>query len=177
VFYLKIFFIIAAAIVLDSLIPTFWPPFRYVDLPLLVTIYCGLMRDPVTGMVSGYIAGFGGDVAPGAGPVIGVGGFSKTIIGFLVASVAFRFSLEGPLIRVAVIAISSLVNSALYIGLHNLMQQSVTEESSAGALGIKVLFEAAANVVTGVVLFFALDKLFPEQAKRGQMRVQRRFYD
>lgn len=176
-FYLKIILVIAVAIILESFISRYWAPFRYVDLALLVTIYFALMRDPVTGMVTGYVAGFGADLAPGAGPVIGVGGFSKTLIGFLIASIAVRFTLEGPLVRVIVIALSSLVDSALFIGLHNLMGQSLTSEATPQVLAMKILFGAAANVVLGAALFWVLDRVFPEQSRRGQMRVQRRFYD
>jgi hypothetical protein len=42
---------------------------------------------------------------------------------------------------------------------------------------MRVAFEAAANLILGVVLFWLFDKLFPEQAASGQMRVRRRFYD
>mgnify|MGYP000967729059 CR=1 FL=1 len=65
--------------------------------------------------------------------------------------------------------------SALFIGLHNLMGQSLTSEATPQVLAMKVLFGAAANVVLGAALFWVLDRVFPEQSRRGQMRVQRRF--
>jgi rod shape-determining protein MreD len=177
VFYLKLIFLIAVAVAVESLVPKYWEAFRYVDLPLLVTVYFGLMRDPVLGMLAGYAAGLSGDLAPGSGPIIGVGGFSKTIIGFLVASVAVRFALEGPLVRVLVIALSSLVNSGLFLGLNELMDQGVTGEATSAQLAMKVAFETAANLIFGVIAFWLFDKLFPENAPGGAMRVRRRFYD
>lgn len=176
-FYLKLIFLIAAAVAVESLVPKYWEAFGYVDLPLLVTVYFGLMRDPVLGMLTGYGAGLCGDLAPGSGPILGIGGFSKTIIGFLVASIAVRFSLEGPLTRVLVIALSSLVNSALFLGLNELMDQGVTSESTPAQLTMKVALEAAANLIFGVIVFWLFDKIFPENAPGGAMRVRRRFYD
>ena len=176
-FYLKLINILFAAVTVESLLSRYWGPFSYVDLPLIVTVYFALMRDPVLGMLTGYAAGLSGDLAPGSDPIIGVGGFSKTIIGFLVATVAVRFSLEGPLVRVIVIGLSSVVNSVLFIGLHNLMGARLTDEISPERIALKVAFEAAANLVLGVLLFWVFDKLFPEHAASGQMRVRRRFYD
>jgi rod shape-determining protein MreD len=177
VFYLKIIVVIAVAVVLQGFGPRFWSPFRFVDLALLVTIYFALMRDPVTGMVTGYVAGFGSDLGSASGPILGVGGFSKTVIGFLIASVAVRFTLEGPLVRIVVIALSTLVDRAMFVGLHAMVGMSLTDETTPQVLAMKFLFSAAANVVLGVILFWILDRVFPEQSKRGQMRVQRRFYD
>ena len=176
-FYVKLISILFVAVTVESLLPQYWAPFRYVDLPLIVTIYFALMRDPVLGMLTGYAAGLSGDLAPGSDPIIGVGGFSKTIIGFLIATVAVRFSLEGPLVRVVVIGLSSVVNSVLFVGLHNLMGARLTDELSPERVAMRIAFEAAANLIIGVMLFWVMDKLFPEHAASGQMRVRRRFYD
>lgn len=175
--YLKLIIAVAVAVVLEGYVPNYWAAFRYVDLFLLVTLYFALMRDPVVGMVAGYVAGFCGDLAPGAGPIIGVGGFSKTLIGFVVATVAVRFSLEGPLLRVVVIAVSSIVNTLLYVGLHGLMRNPLADASTTENAVMIVAFEAAANLVFGVIIFWIFDKLFPENAAGSQMRVRRRFYD
>ena len=176
-FYFKLILVVTVAIVLEGFVPNYWEAFRYVDLPLLVTVYFALMRDPLVGMLTGYGAGFGADLAPGSAPMIGVGGFSKTLIGFLVATVAVRFSLEGPLTRVLVIGLSSLANSALFIGLYDIMDQKLTSEMTPERVAMKVAFEAAANLVFGVLLFWLFDKIFPENAPGGAMRVRRRFYD
>lgn len=176
-FYLKLILVVTLAIALESFVPRYWEPFRYVDLPLIVTLYFSLMRDPFLGMLTGYGAGLAGDLAPGSGPLVGVGGFSKTIIGFVVATVAVRFSLEGPLVRILIIGVSSVVNSMLYIGLYNLMDKSITGDLAPERVAMKVAFETAGNLVAGVILFWLLDKVFPEQAASGQMRVRRRFYD
>jgi rod shape-determining protein MreD len=177
VFYLKLILVVVIAIVLEGLASKYWEPFRYVDLPLLVTIYFGLMRDPILGMFTGYGAGLGGDVGAASGPVVGVGGFSKTLIGFLIATIAVRFALEGPLVRVLVIGVSSIVNTALFIGLYGVMGQRLTEDMTTESIATRFAFEGAANLIFGVILFWLFDKLFPENVAGGQMRVRRRFYD
>lgn len=176
-FYLKLIIVIVIAVLLESQVPLYWEAFRYVDLPLIVTVYFSLMRNPVLGMVTGFAAGLSGDLAPGAGPIIGVGGFSKTLIGFVVATVAVRFSLEGPLIRVLVIGVSSLFNSLLFIGLYNLMNQEIATSGWPDVLMMRVAFETAANLIFGVFIFWILDKVFPEATAGSQMRVRRKFYD
>jgi len=177
VFYLKLILVAAVAITLEGFVPKYWDAFKYVDLPLIVTIYFALMRDPIVGMVTGYAVGLGADLTPGAGPIVGVGGFSKTLIGFLVATVAVRFSLEGPLLRVLVLAVSSVVSSGLYIGLNNLMDQGIGDDNTPERFAMKVALETAANLIFGVIIFWLFDKLFPDNAPGGAMRVRRRYYD
>src|SRR4029453_1280315 len=97
--------------------------FRYIDLPLLVTVYFGLQRAPVLGMVAGLLAGLGGDAIGGG--ILGVGGFSKTLIGYLVGAASVRLSLENPLARLSVMTVASAGNTILFVGLHQLLEQSL----------------------------------------------------
>jgi rod shape-determining protein MreD len=175
--FVKVVLVLLVAAALEGQVPLYWPPSRYVDLPLIVTVYFALMRDPFLGMLVGCAAGLAGDLAPGAGPIVGVGGFSKTVIGFVIASVGVRFSLEGPLMRVIVLALASLVNSLLFVGLYELLDQEVMGDGTAGDLARTVGFEMAANLLLGVFIFVIFDKIFPEKSSQGQMRVRRRFYD
>jgi hypothetical protein len=46
---------------LQMLLPNQVGFFRYIDIPLIVTVYFGLQRAPVLGMVVGLMAGLGGD--------------------------------------------------------------------------------------------------------------------
>ena len=57
------------------------------------------------------------------------------------------------------------------------MGQSLTEEATPERLLLKVLIEASANLAAGVGLFWLLDRVFPENAPGGAMKVRRRFYD
>jgi len=79
----KIILTIFIVLLLQMLLPTYLPFFKYVDLPLVVTVYFGLQRAPMLGMLTGTALGLGGDRV--AGGILGVGGFAKTLIGYLVA--------------------------------------------------------------------------------------------
>ena len=110
--FVKIVVAVVVAVVLQGLIPVYVRSFSYVDLALLVTVYFALMRDPVLGMFVGFAAGLAGDIAPAAGHVAGVGGFSKTLIGFVVASIGVRFPLQGPFTRLLVIGLAKSTRSS-----------------------------------------------------------------
>jgi rod shape-determining protein MreD len=128
-------------------------------------------------MVVGWVAGLAGDFAPAAGHVVGVGGFSKTLIGYVIAAVGVRIPLQGPFTRVLVIGLAALANSLLFVGLHTLLDQETFVMMPLGEISRKVGTETAANLVVGVFIFWLLDKLFPENAPTGQLRVRPRIYD
>lgn len=173
----KLIVALAVAVALKGLIPKYWGSFSYVDLPLLITVYFGLMRDPVLGMLVGYAAGLCGDLAPGSGPIVGIGGFANTVVGFVIASIGVRIPLEGPFTRVLVLAVASLASRLMEIGFYAMFDQDVTVSHSADEVATVVGLTAAANVIVGVFIFWLFDKIFPENAPQGHMRVRRRFYD
>jgi rod shape-determining protein MreD len=175
--FAKIALSIILAVVFQGVVPRFVPAFSYIDLTLLVTVYFALMRDPALGMVVGWTAGLAGDFAPAMGHVAGVGGFSKTIIGYVVASVGVRVPLQGPFTRVLVIGLAALSNSLLFVGLHTVLDQETIVMMPLGEIARKVGMETAANLVAGVFIFWIMDKLFPENAPQGQLRVRPRIYD
>ena len=97
----KIVLTIFVVLLLQMLLPNYLPFFKYVDLPLVVTVYFGLQRAPMLVMFTGLALGLGADVVNGG--VLGVGGFVKTLIGYLVALASVRFALENPLARLAMV--------------------------------------------------------------------------
>lgn len=175
--FLKIVLVLAAAAFLEGFVPRYWDAFRYVDLLLIFTVYVGLMRDQWLGMGIGFIAGIVGDVTPGAGGVVGVGGFTKTIIGFAVSTVGVKFSLEGPLMRVIALALASVVNSLSPLLLYTMLDYPIGATLTTAEIARRVGFETAANLVFGVFIFFVLDKVFAEKIAESQMRVRRRYYE
>lgn len=175
-FYLKILAVLAAVMVLEGLAPLYWPVLSYADLPLIVAVYFGLMRDPVQAILVGCIAGLVGDVAPGVGSIIGVGGFAKTLIAYLTSLGVARFAIAGPMARLFVLIIASLVNSLLFVGLHTIMDQQPASGVAAAELVRIVTIESVANLVAGGMLFWAMDRLFRDAVGPEEMRVKRRFY-
>jgi rod shape-determining protein MreD len=177
VLLLKIAVVLLVAAFLEGFVPQYWDAFKMVDLLLLVAVYVAMMRDPWLGMGIGCAAGLAGDVVPGAGPIVGVGGFTKTAIGFFVAFIATKFSLEGPLMRVLVLGLSALFNSLASIALYALVDRPVGDALSTAEMVRTVGFQTAANLVFGVFIFYGLDKVFAEKVAEGQMRVRRRYYE
>jgi len=157
------------------LLPNYLRFFQYVDLPLVVTVYFGLQRAPVLGMVTGMIAGLGGDAVQGG--ILGVGGFSKTLIGYVVGAASVRLSLENPLARLSAVAIASAANTVLFVGLNQMLEQALPHVSTWAEFGATIGWKVLGDSVTSIVLFVVLDRLFSEQAAARRMAIRKRFYE
>ena len=171
----KIILTIFVVLLLQMLLPNYLSFFAYVDLPLVVTVYFGLQRAPMLGMLTGMALGLGGDRVGGG--ILGVGGFAKTLIGYLVAVASVRFALENPLARLAIMALSSATNTVLFIGLNLMLEQSVSEVATYGALGRMVAWKMLGDTATATVMFIVLDRAFSEQAAARRMAIKKRFYE
>jgi rod shape-determining protein MreD len=177
----KIALTIFFALLLQMLLPNYLAFFKYIDLPLLVTVYFGLQRAPLLAMLVGVFAGIGGDAVMGGIP--GVGGFSKTLIGYLVAIASIKLSLENPFARLAVVAVASAANTVLFAGLYLMLRQEHLAESvlpyatSLADFGKTIGWKALADTSTAILLFVVLDRVFSEQAAARRMAIKRRFYE
>lgn len=171
----KIALTIVVALFLQMLLSNYVRFFRYIDLPLLVTVYFGLQRAPVLGMVTGMIAGLGGDAVGGG--ILGVGGFSKTLIGYIVGAASVRLSLENPLARLSVVAVASAGSTVLFVGLHQMLEQSLPYVSTWGEFGATIGWKMLGDTVASIVLFVTLDRVFSEQATARRMAIRKRFYE
>ena len=172
---LKIALTILVALLLQMLLPNHLGFFKYIDLPLVVTVYFGLQRAPVLGMITGMIAGLGGDAIGGG--ILGVGGFSKTLIGYLVGAASVRLSLENPLARLSVVAVASAGNTVLFVGLHQMLEQSLPFVSTWAVFGATIGWKVLGDTVTAIVLFMILDRIFSDQATARRMAIKKRFYE
>jgi rod shape-determining protein MreD len=171
----KIALTIVIVLLLQMLLPNQIGFFRYIDFPLIVTVYFGLQRAPVLGMMTGMIAGLGGDAVGGG--ILGVGGFTKTLIGYLVGAASVRLSLENPLARLSVVAVASAANTVLFVGLNQMLEQSLPFVSTWSQFGATIGWRVLGDTVASVVLFVALDRLFSEQATARRMAIRKRFYE
>ena len=85
---------VLAALLLESGLSKVVPPAaRLFDPFLLVLVYCGLSFGETHAMLTGTVAGWVQDVHFG-GPVLGLSGLTKVVLGFLVGVAATRFTIS-----------------------------------------------------------------------------------
>jgi rod shape-determining protein MreD len=177
----KIFLTIAVALFIQLLLGKYLWFFKYIDLALLVTVYFSLQREPLLGMMVGLGAGLGADIISGG--ILGVGGFSKTLIGYIISMGSVKLSIENPLARLAAVVLASVANTALFVGLYRMLEQNQIPEQVTPLAGswsqlVKMAgWKALADTLAAVIVFIILDRVFYEQATARRMAIKRRFYE
>jgi rod shape-determining protein MreD len=114
------------------------------DLVLIVVVYLALMSGPVTGLLLGTVAGLIQDSLSSG--IIGIGGLSKTVVGFVAGVLGTQFIITAPLTRFLVFVLATVLHAAIFMGLYS-------------ALGLRqfndpwgaVLSQAVGNGFLGVV--------------------------
>jgi rod shape-determining protein MreD len=165
---LKIALFLALAVVLQSTLSVIWPPLVYVDLPLIIVVYFALRRDPLQALVIGQVTGLAMD-ALGGGGLLGAGGFSKTLVAYLIASLATRVMLDNPLVRIPVLAGAALLDSLLFVLLHRMLSQPTLKPFAENAS-----FKLIGTTVVGTLVFYVLDTFFSERARQRRQFAWRR---
>ncbi len=140
------------ALVLQVLLPRITGRFSFFDLPLVVTIFFALgRRSPIQGLLMGSILGLFEDAL--SGRPLGINGISKTLAGYLAASVGVRIDVQNWLVRVLLNFALTLLCGAVYLFIYR------------GMLGMELewnwwhtLYEAIGNSVIAMVCFPLLDR-------------------
>lgn len=157
---LRIILVIFLCTLIQSLVPVYLKVFNYVDLALVLTVYLGLQRKEYQAMFSGAAAGFSQDLFLSS-KLLGANGFTKTLIGYVLAVLSSRFRLDNPFLRIFVLTVSSAVSSALFVFLHYffaVVPNGMDVKSSVN-FGLRQLL---GNFLAALVLFPLFDKLFRE---------------
>jgi len=139
-----------------------------VDLVLVVVVYVALTSGPVTGLLSGTLAGLVQDALSSG--VIGIGGLAKTIVGFLTGIVGTQFIVTQPLPRFVVFFGATLLHAMVFIGLYTLLDLRQFGTPYAAVTG-----QAVGNAVAGVIAF-QLVGLLPgamERRRTARSRIRR----
>ena len=87
-----------------------------VNLVLVAVVYLALAYGAVTGMLAGTIGGLVQDAL--AGGIVGIGGMSKTIIGFVVGVLGAQFNLSSTVPRLVMFVAATFVHEVVFEGLH-----------------------------------------------------------
>lgn len=136
-----------------------------VDLVLVVVVYVALTSGPVTGLLSGTIAGLVQDALSSG--LIGIGGLAKTIVGFLAGIVGTQFIVAASLPRFVVFFGATVVHAVVFMGLYVVLDLRQFGTPYAAVAG-----QAAGNAVVGVVAF-QLVELLPGAVERHRMAKSR----
>ena len=135
------------------------------DLVLVVVVYVALTSGPVTGLLSGAAAGLAQDALSSG--VIGIGGLSKTVVGFVVGVVGSQLIVAQPLPRFIVFLGATVLHALLFIGLYVLLDLRQFGSPVAAVTG-----QALGNAVVGVVAF-QLVELLPGAVERRRAQKAR----
>jgi rod shape-determining protein MreD len=136
-----------------------------VDLILVAVVYVALRSGPITGLLSGAVAGLAQDALSSG--FIGIGGMAKTVVGFLAGTIGSQFIVTQPLPRFVVFVAATILNAAISIGLYMLLDLRQFGSPYASVAG-----QAAANAVGGV-LAFQLSELLPGAVERRRAQKTR----
>jgi rod shape-determining protein MreD len=143
------------ALVLQAMVPVYFPWFRILDLPLLLTIYFGLSRrNPSTGLLLGMVIGLLQDSLSGPTVPLGYYGIAKTCIGYLASSIGARLDTEHPAARFALIMGFFVTHQAILVLVRRLLLAQPEQW-----FNMHLAIAAAVNAVLGTILFLLLDRL------------------
>jgi rod shape-determining protein MreD len=163
---------LAAALLLQSTIAgmSFAAGSR-VNLVLVAVVYVALAYGAVTGMLAGCAAGLVQDAV--AGGIVGIGGLSKTIVGFFVGVLGAQFIVTTPVPRFVMFVGASLVHELCFQALYALVESRSIRLQLSGAL-----IQAFVNGAVGITAFLLVER-GPEMVQRGNWRrsstVRRRY--
>jgi rod shape-determining protein MreD len=129
--------------------------FQFVDFMLILTVFVGVQPHAIRASIIGMTGGLAQDFAYGA--LYGASGFPKTVIGFLLATVSVKFSLDSKPVRFLVLPLCSIVNSLLYV--YFLYFFGLQSKATSFRDIVRVaLVQLVANVLVAIPLFWLFDR-------------------
>jgi rod shape-determining protein MreD len=138
-----------------------------IDLVLIAVVYVALTSGPVTGMLSGTVAGLMQDALSSG--VIGIGGLAKTIVGFLAGVIGTQFIVTHSLPRFVVFFGATVLHAIVFMGLYMLLELRPFGTPYAAVAG-----QALGNAIVGIVAFqlveFLPGAVERRRAQRGRLR-------
>jgi rod shape-determining protein MreD len=133
-----------------------------VNLVLVAVVYIALAFGAVTGMLAGAGAGLAQDAL--AGSIVGIGGLSKTLVGFLVGVLGAQFIVSQTIPRFVMFVGATLLHEVVFEALQALV------EGRAFALQMSAaMVQALVNALVGVIAFYIVEQ-GPGILQRRQMR-------
>ena len=124
---------------------------RMVNLVVVAVIYLALQFGPVVGLFAGTIGGLAQDALVGG--VIGIGGLSKTVIGFLAGLLGAQFIVAQTVPRFVMFVGATIVHELCFHGLYALVEARPfrVDYSAVGT-------QAFINALVGLLAFFVVER-------------------
>jgi rod shape-determining protein MreD len=144
------------AIIGKFYLPRLIPNTEWLELPLLLTVYFGLMRhSQIQALLFGAFVGLAEDsLSPANLHPIGMYGITKTLVGYFAASVSLRFNAESTVIRVILCFFFNCFHAFLYwIMRRALLAQIVPFDLQ------DTLVHSGLNALVAIPLFVLLDRM------------------
>jgi rod shape-determining protein MreD len=117
-----------------------------VNLVLIAVVYLALAYGPVTGLLAGMAGGLAQDAL--AGGIVGIGGLSKTLVGFFVGVLGAQFIVSQSRPRLGMLFSATLVHDVVFEALRALIESRGFAPHYSAAL-----IQAAVNAAIGVFAF------------------------
>ncbi len=143
------------AIIGKFYLPRLLPHTEWLELPLLLTVYFGLMRhSQIQALFFGAFVGLAEDSLSPATLPIGMYGITKTLVGYFAASVSLRFNVESSVIRVILCFFFYVFHAFFYWVMRRaLLAQTIPFDPQ------ETLVHGALNSLIAIPLFVILDKM------------------
>ncbi len=143
------------AIIGKVYLPRLIPNTEWLELPLLLTVYFGLMRrNQLASLLFGAFVGLAEDSLAPSNIPIGMYGITKTLVGYFAAAVSLRFDVESTLIRVILSFFFYFFHAFFYwIMRRALLGQLVPFDPQ------ETFVHGALNAIVAVPLFLILDRM------------------
>lgn len=155
----KITVALIIAVLLQWTLRNVFPPFAYVDFPLIIVVYAALQRDSLKAIFYGTVAGLAVDALSGG--LLGANAFSKTLIAYIVAEIARRVYLDNLLLKIPVIVAACFLDNLIYYGMHKLLGQQL-----AGQIFVTIGYTLIGTTIAGTVIYLLLDSFSSGNLKR-----------
>ena len=142
-----------------------------VNLVLVAVVYVALAYGAMTGLLAGALGGLAQDTLGGG--IVGIGGLTKTMIGFAVGVLSSQFNLSSTVPRLVMFVAATFVHELVFQGL-----QAIVVGRPFALKWSTVLVQALVNGLIGVTAFLMVEH-GPGALQRRRMRraslVKRRF--
>jgi rod shape-determining protein MreD len=170
----KITIALIIAILLQWTLRNVAEPFAFVDFPLIIVVYAALQRNSMKAIFFGTIAGIAVDALSGG--LLGVNGFTKTLIAYIVSEIVRRVYLDNLLLQIPVIAGACFLDNLLYYGMHRLLGQEPV-----APFVTTIAYSLIGTTIAGTIIYLILNNLSVEGVlnrrsanKKREMFTQRR---